>query len=190
MLTAGPGVTNGISGLTSAYFNGAPVIVRRRAGAAVPLGRGQPAGDRPRADRRAITKNAATVTATDDLGRAVRDAALTALTPHRGPVFLDLPLDVMFSTGVAELPQRVASTPIEPDPEDVAEAAALLAAAQRPVLIAGSDVYAGDAVARASGGRGGAADPGLHQRHGPGQPAAEHPLAFTKARRAALRAPT
>src|SRR5262245_49090991 len=27
VLTAGPGVTNGISGLTSAYFNGAPVVV-------------------------------------------------------------------------------------------------------------------------------------------------------------------
>ena len=36
---------------------------------------------------------------------------------------------------------------IEPDPDEVAKAAALLAGAQRPVIIAGSDVYAGDAVA-------------------------------------------
>ena len=80
--------------------------------------------------------------------RARSVAALTAaLTPHRGPVFLDLPLDVIFSAGDAELPEAPPAAPVEPDPEDVAKAAALLAAAQRPVIIAGSDVYAGDAVA-------------------------------------------
>ncbi len=52
VLTAGPGVTNGISGLTSAYFNGAPGGRPRRAGTPVPLGRRQPAGDRPPAARR------------------------------------------------------------------------------------------------------------------------------------------
>src|ERR1700712_679900 len=41
VLTAGPGVTNGISGVTSAFFNASPVLVLG--------GRGQPAGDRPRA---------------------------------------------------------------------------------------------------------------------------------------------
>ncbi len=63
----------------------------------VPLGCRQPAGDRPRAAGSAITKKAATVTATDDIPGVLRDAALTALSPHRGPVFLDLPLEVVFS---------------------------------------------------------------------------------------------
>ena len=49
VLTAGPGVTNGISGLTSAYFNALPVVVLGGPGAGVPLGLGQPAGDGPRA---------------------------------------------------------------------------------------------------------------------------------------------
>src|SRR5262245_61311502 len=145
VLTAGPGVTNGISGLTSAYFNGAPVIVL---GGRAPQFRWG-AGSLQEIDHvplvAAITKHAATVTATDEVHTALRDAALIALTAHRGPVFLDLPLDVVFSFGQADPASAEAGTSVpvlEPDPDDVARAAALLAAAERPVIIAGSDVYA------------------------------------------------
>jgi acetolactate synthase-1/2/3 large subunit len=131
-LTAGPGVTNGISGITSAYFNGAPVIVL---GGRAPQFRWG-AGSLQEIDHiplvSAVTKKAATVTATDDVAGALRDAALTALTPHRGPVFLDLPLDVIFSHGSGSLPADTAVDPIEPDPDEVSKAAALLAAAERP----------------------------------------------------------
>ncbi len=53
VLTAGPGVTNGISGLTSAWFNGAPVLVLGGPGPRLPVGIRQPAGDRPRTAGRA-----------------------------------------------------------------------------------------------------------------------------------------
>src|SRR5215467_2227418 len=100
-LTAGPGVTNGISGVTSASFNGAPVIVL---GGRVPQYRWG-AGALQEIEHvpilAFITKRSATVTAPDDIGAAVRDAAITALTPHRGPVFLDLPFDVVFANGTA-----------------------------------------------------------------------------------------
>ena len=51
-LTAGPGVTNGVSAMTAARMNGSPMVVDRRAGAAAALGRRVAAGARPRADRR------------------------------------------------------------------------------------------------------------------------------------------
>ena len=84
----------------------------------------------------AVTKKAATVTSTDGVAAALHDAALTALTPHRGPVFLDLPLDVVFSFGEASLPDSTAPVVIEPDPADVAKAAALLAG---PRIMASED---------------------------------------------------
>jgi len=187
VLTAGPGVTNGVSGLTSAYFNGAPVIV---VGGRAPQFRWG-AGSLQEIDHvplvTAITKKAATVTTTDDVASALHDAALTALTPHRGPVFLDLPLDVVFGLGEALLPPEPAVDAIEPDPDDVTKAAALLARAQRPVIIAGSDVYAGDAVAALREAAEVLHIPVFTNGMGRGSLPPEHPLAFSKARRGAFR---
>src|SRR5215468_2154049 len=88
VLTAGPGGTNGISGITSAHFNGAPVVVL---GGRAPQFRWG-AGSLQEIDHlpivAAVTKQASTITSTADVGTAVHAAALTALTPHRGPVFL------------------------------------------------------------------------------------------------------
>jgi acetolactate synthase-1/2/3 large subunit len=186
VLTAGPGVTNGVSGLTSAHFNGAPVIVL---GGRAPQFRWG-AGSLQEIDHiplvASITKKAATVTATDDIAGALRDAAVTALSPHRGPVFLDLPLDVIFSFGEAVLPADNAVPIVDPDPEDVARAAALLAAAERPVIIAGSDVYAGDAVAALREAAEALQIPVFTNGMGRGSLPPEHPLSFAKARRAAF----
>jgi acetolactate synthase-1/2/3 large subunit len=187
VLTAGPGVTNGISGITSAHFNAAPVMV---------LGGRAPdfrwgAGSLQEMDHvplvSAITKHAATVHAIEDVARATHEAAVAALTPHRGPVFLDLPLDVVFNTGEAPLPGGAGVPPNEPDPDEVAKAAALLAAAQRPVIIAGSDVYAGDAVAALREAAEALQIPVFTNGMGRGSLPPNHPLAFTKARRAAFK---
>jgi acetolactate synthase-1/2/3 large subunit len=187
VLTAGPGVTNGISGLTSAYFNGAPVIV---IGGRAPQFRWG-AGSLQEIDHvplvSTVTKKAATVASTDDVAAALHSAAVMALTPHRGPVFLDLPLDVVFNFGAGTLPASTAVDVIEPDPEDVAKAAALLAGATRPVIIAGSDVYAGDAIAALREAAEALRVPVFTNGMGRGSLPPEHPLAFAKARRAALR---
>src|SRR5438876_2802052 len=103
VLTAGPGVTNGISGMTSALFNGAPVVVL---GGRAPQFRWG-SGSLQEIDHlpivRAVTKHAETVFAAEDVAERVRAAVLIALAPHRGPVFLDLPLEVVFSQAGADL---------------------------------------------------------------------------------------
>jgi acetolactate synthase-1/2/3 large subunit len=186
VLTAGPGVTNGVSAITSAYFNGAPVVVL---GGRAPLFRWG-AGSLQEIDHvpliAPVTKHAATVNAADDLTEALHAAARTALSPHRGPVFLDLPLDVVFNTGTGTVPADSTVDIVEPDPEDIFKAAALLAAAQRPVIIAGSDVYAGDATAALREAAESLQIPVFTNGMGRGSLPAGHPLAFTKARRAAL----
>ena len=185
VLTAGPGVTNGVSGITSAFFNAAPVLVL---GGRAPQFRWG-SGSLQEMDHvpivASITKHASTILATDDVPSAVATALTAALTPHRGPAFLDLPLEVIFGSGEAVIPVPAVPT-IEPDPEDVAKAAALIAGAQQPVIIAGSDVYAGDAIAELREAAEAMDVPVFANGMGRGALPPDHPLAFAKARRAAL----
>ena len=187
VLTAGPGVTNGISGLTSAHFNASPVMVIGGRAPAMRWG----AGSLQELDHvplvAPVTKHAATVLHTDEIPGAVRAALGSALTPHRGPVFLDLPLEIVFSHGEADAPGAPDVAVIEPDPDEVARAARLIAEAQRPVIIAGSDVYAGDAVAALREAAETLRVPVIANGMGRGALPPTHPLAFAKARRAALR---
>src|SRR5690349_2119523 len=186
VLTAGPGVTNGISGMTSALFNGAPIVV---IGGRAPQFRWG-SGSLQELDHlpivRAVTKHAETVVSTDDVAERVQQAALAALTPHRGPVFLNLPIEVIFSQGEAKLTETPAVPVMDIDPEETARAAALLAGAQRPVIIAGSDVYAGDATAALREAAEALRIPVFANGMGRGTLPPEHPLAFARARRAAL----
>ncbi|MFV2096794.1 acetolactate synthase [Micromonospora sp. LOL_014] len=185
-LTAGPGVTNGISGLTSAFFNAAPVLVLGGRAPAFRWGSGslQEIDHVPLVAP--VTKHAATVAATDDVPAAVGAALSAALTPHRGPAFLDLPLEVVFSTAEVTTPTADAVPVVEPDPDEVARAARLIAAADRPVIVAGSDVYAGDAVAALREAAEALQVPVFTNGMGRGSLPPGHPLAFTKARRVAF----
>ncbi len=187
VLTAGPGVTNGISGLTSAFFNASPVLVLGGRAPAFRWG----AGSLQEIDHvplvAPVTKHAATVGATEELPQAVVNALGAALTPHRGPVFLDLPLEVIFSVAEADLPEAPAIPLTEPDPDELAKAARLIAAADRPVIIAGSDVYAGNAVEALRVAAEALGVPVFTNGMGRGSLPPGHPLAFAKARRTALR---
>jgi acetolactate synthase-1/2/3 large subunit len=186
VLTAGPGVTNGISGLTSASFNGSPVVV---IGGRAPQFRWG-AGSLQEMDHlplvRPVTKHAETIFSTEEIPERVRAAVTAALTAHRGPVFLDLPLEVIFSRAEVSRPGAPEIPVAEPDPDEVAKAAALLAGARTPVLIAGSDVYAGDAVAALREAAEALRVPVFANGMGRGVLPPEHPLAFARARKAAL----
>jgi len=141
VLTAGPGITNGMSALTSAHFNGAPVVV---VGGRAPLERWG-SGSLQELDHvpivASVTKSASTVTDPADAAKAVHEAVVTALTPHRGPVFVDVPMDILFASASAEIAEAGTPRGAEPDADAVAAATALIAGAQRPAIIAGSDVY-------------------------------------------------
>ena len=140
-LTAGPGITNGLSAVTTAMFNGSPLIVLGGRAGQARWGRGalQELDHVPIV--RPITKWATTVPATADIAKVVSEAAATAMTPHRGPVFVDFPIDVLYGTADADLTPPAPIGGEEPDPDLVAAAAALIRRAARPCLVAGSDVY-------------------------------------------------
>jgi acetolactate synthase-1/2/3 large subunit len=186
VLTAGPGVTNGISGLTSAFFNASPVLVL---GGRAPQFRWG-SGSLQEFDHvplvAPITKYAGTVTDTDSIPGEVIAALTSALTAHRGPAFLDLPLEVVFSTGEAAAPGEPAVPVLEADPDEVSRAATLLAGAERPVIIAGSDVWGGNAIAELRAAAEALQVPVFTNGMGRGALPPSHPLAFAKARRPAL----
>lgn len=82
-----------------------------------------------------------------DLPRAIHRAVKTALAPPTGPVFLSLPGDILTDSAELDLgrPSRVAPG-IRGDAKAIGQAAALLARAQRPLIIAGDAVPQGNAL--------------------------------------------
>ena len=188
-LTAGPGVTNGISAITSAWLNGTPVFV---VGGRAPAGRwGQ--GSLQELDHvplvAPITKYAATAFSADDVPGAFDHALRAARTPRRGPTFVDVPLDRWGPTD-AEVTAPVGPAEVAgafPDPDAIARVSELLVASERPVLLIGGDVYwaGGETEARALVEA--VTLPAFANDMGRGVLAADHPLCFSRARSVAFR---
>ena len=144
VLTAGPGVTNGVSAITTAHFNAAPVLVIGGRAPAFRWGSGalQELDHPPLLAP--VTKHAGTVGEVGDIARSVDDALRIAQWPHRGPVFLDVPMDQLFSrtTLPADVVVGPDETRTEPRPDELVAIGDLLARSERPVLVLGSDVWA------------------------------------------------
>ena len=145
-LTAGPGVTNGMSAIASASQNRSPMLVL--GGRAPQFRWGQ--GSLQEIDHvpfvRPLVKLAATAQETAEIPALVDEAMRTAITPHSGPVFLDFPLDYVF--GEAGEPEPAAPLP-EPwrgpgaDGREIERVAVSLRDAERPVIMAGAGLYWG-----------------------------------------------
>ena len=143
VLTAGPGVTNGVSPIAQASFSGSPLVV---VGGRAPAGRWG-SGSLQELDHppilETITKSATTARTVGDIAPTMDEAFGLAGSAHRGPTFVDVPMDEFFNQAPSGTPSAGNTTPrIDPDPDDVARIAELLATAKRPVLILGTDVWA------------------------------------------------
>ncbi|MGZ8212525.1 MAG: thiamine pyrophosphate-binding protein [Burkholderiales bacterium] len=150
LTTSGPATINLISGIALAYKGRAPVIVI--------------AGDVSRSflDRegnqsfdlvslfKPVTRLAKHVHKTDRVVEAIHDAFRTALSGPRGPVMLNIPRDLLDHETIDYQPRspgryRPTGQRVRGDDESVREAAALLAKAERPLLLAGSGVIDSEA---------------------------------------------
>jgi acetolactate synthase-1/2/3 large subunit len=142
-LTAGPGVTNGMSAMGSAQANHSPMVVL--GGRAPALRWGQ--GSLQEIDHvpfvRPLTKLAATAGGTAEIAGLTDLAFEAALAPHGGPAFVDFPLDYVFM----EAPEQVAAakdpSPARASGTAIERAGELLREAERPVIMAGTDLYWG-----------------------------------------------
>ena len=140
----GPGATNLVTGLAQAKAAYSPVV--SIAGA---LSSGHLYRDAfQEVDQQAlftpITKKTWTVPSTDRVPEIFREAFRTALTPRCGPVQVNLPRDVL--SGQAEFtapppPQHYRNMSLpQASSDDISTAAAMLAGAERPVIIAGGGI--------------------------------------------------
>jgi acetolactate synthase-1/2/3 large subunit len=188
VVTAGPGVTNSVSAVTGAWFNGAPLVLL--GGRAPDYRWGQ--GALQELDHvpllAPVTKRAWTEHAAAGVAGSVDEAFRLALTPHRGPVFCDFPLEAIYGEGLAELAPDAGLLPAAPPPDaaDVAAIAALLRQARRPVLVLGSDVWLGGAETAALAGAESLRLPTITNGQGRGVLPRGHSLLVTRARSVAL----
>src|SRR4051812_8015595 len=145
-ITAGPGVTNAMSALAGAQQSHSPMLVLGGRAPAMRWGQGSLQEIDHVPFVRPVTKLAATAESTAEIPGLVDEALATAVRAHSGPTFLDFPLDLVFSE--AEEPEPVSALPdpaAGPEPEGaaLARAVALLRDAERPVVMAGSNLYWG-----------------------------------------------
>ncbi|MGH3383507.1 MAG: acetolactate synthase [Nocardioidaceae bacterium] len=142
VLTAGPGVTNGVSALAQAQFSGAPLLA---IGGRAPSTRWG-SGSLQELDHppilAGVTKLAGTVHQVVDVADRVDEALRAAGSAHRGPAFLDVPMDQFFSRAEVVLPTVGEAPRRQPDADAIADVAELIVRAERPVLVLGTDVWA------------------------------------------------
>ena len=138
-LTAGCGVTNGMSAIASAQADGVPLV--SFGGRAPEMRWG--AGSLQEIDHlpfvSPLVKSAHTVRHPAKIARITAEAIDTAAEPPLGPTFVDYPLDVVFSEAEPEVPDPPAVPDLVADGAE--EAAKLLAEAERPAIMAGTNLY-------------------------------------------------
>ena len=190
VVTAGPGVTDAVTGIANAYSARSPVLL---IGGAAPLGlRGLGALQETEQVGllRPITKGAWSVAETRQIPEVLTAAIRTALTGRPGPVFVEIPVDLlmtMIEDRLAPIPTRYVHRERQAgDPDAIARLVALLAGAKRPVVMAGGGVYWDDAAKDLQGFAEGAGLPVFMNGAGRGCLPSDHPLVFSQARGMAL----
>ncbi|WP_458210387.1 thiamine pyrophosphate-binding protein [Haladaptatus sp. NG-SE-30] len=150
----GPGATNTVTGVATAYVDSIPMVVFTGAPQTHEYGQGilqeidrQKPGDFPSV-MEPVTKQSFVVDDVERLPRILRRAFQIAMEGRPGPVHVDVPMDVQGAAADVEIPDpaswRSHSRP-GGDPEKVADAADLLAEADRPVLVPGGGTMLAEA---------------------------------------------
>ena len=190
IVTAGPGVTDAVTGVANAYAARSPLLL---IGGAAPLGlRGLGALQEMEqvALLRPITKGSWSVAETRQIPEVLTTAIRVALSGRPGPVFVEIPVDLLLTSiedRLAPIPtDYVHRTPAAGDPTAIERIAQLLAGASRPVIMAGSGVYWDDAAVELATFAERTGVPVFMNGAGRGCLPADHRLAFAQARGFAL----
>lgn len=189
VLTAGPGVTNGVSAIAQAKFAGSPMVV---VGGRAPNNRWG-TGALQEIDHlpivESVSKHARTLPTADEVAAGFHDAFTAARSAHRGPAYVDVPMDEFFNVGSGVVPVvgQDAGRGAAPDTDAIDRIAGLLASAARPVVILGTDVWADRAEEAALRFVESTGVPAITNGMGRGVVPGGHELLVTKARGAALK---
>ena len=142
-VTAGPGFTDGLTGIANAFYANSPILVFSGKNPIFEFEMGSLQEMDQVTIARSITKWAKTCFDTRHLADYTTAALRHALSGRTGPAFMDIPLDVQFNSwppGV-EVPEHYRTTAKpQGDPDLVKQAARLLKEAEHPVIFAGAGV--------------------------------------------------
>ena len=145
LVTSGPGATNAVTGIVDALMDSIPMVVITGQVATHLIGTDAFQECDTVGITRSITKQNYLVKSVEELPRILHEAFHIATSGRPGPVVIDIPKDVQFSKGAYQGPGAVKhnheySPRTKGDAGKVAEAAAMIAGARKPILYTGGGV--------------------------------------------------
>ena len=144
--TSGPGATNLVTGIATAYMDSIPMVaITGNVGRAL-LGKSSFQEVDIAEIVKPVTKKSFQVAAMEELAPTIRKAFQIAGSGRKGPVLIDVPKDITAMKTEYTKQQPLPYEPIaEPKSEDIDEVVKLLENCQRPVIYAGGGVISGNA---------------------------------------------
>lgn len=144
LVTSGPGATNLVTGLATAYYDSVPLVCFTGQVSRHLIGNDAFQEVDIVGITRSITKYGVTVRNREDLGRIIKEAFYIARTGRPGPVLVDLPKDVMGELGNAEYPKEVNIRGYKPNTHvhvgQLKRAIKMLSKAKKPLFLAGGGI--------------------------------------------------
>jgi acetolactate synthase I/II/III large subunit len=144
LVTSGPGATNAVTGLTDALMDSIPIVCLTGQVPTHLIGNDAFQEADTTGITRSCTKHNYLVKDVNQLSRIMHEAFYVARSGRPGPVVVDLPKDILFAPGTYTEPQKVVHKTYrpqtQPDPARIAEAAALIAGAKKPIIYGGGGI--------------------------------------------------
>ncbi|MBI4977861.1 MAG: biosynthetic-type acetolactate synthase large subunit [Spirochaetes bacterium] len=144
LATSGPGATNLVTGIANAYMDSIPMVAITGQVATMMIGNDAFQEADLTGITRTITKHNYLVRDVKDLPRILKEAFYIARTGRPGPVLVDMPADVVKAALTQEYPETVDIRSYKPNykghPRQIKQAAAMIMAAKRPVIMGGAGV--------------------------------------------------
>lgn len=141
LVTSGPGATNTVTGIATAYMDSSPVIVFTGQVPTALIGNDAFQEADVVGITRPCTKHNYLVKSTQDLARVIKEAFYIATTGRPGPILIDIPKDVIVGEAEFEYPDRVSRRGYHPNvkghPAQIKKAVEAIKRAERPVIYGG-----------------------------------------------------
>ncbi len=149
LVTSGPGATNTVTGIATAYMDSVPMVVLTGQVPSALIGNDAFQEADIIGITRPITKHSYLVQKTEDLAQVIAEAFHLASTGKPGPVLIDLPKDILVSKAEYECKECVQirgyNPTIKGHSKQINKAMKLLSEAERPLLYVGGGVVLADA---------------------------------------------
>ena len=151
LVTSGPGATNAITGIATAYMDSIPLVVISGQVASHLIGTDAFQETDMMGISRPIVKHSFLIQSPEEIPEVVKKAFIIAKTGKPGPVVIDVPKDMTDPNHLfdyqypKDIKMRSYSAPSEEEESNIDEAVSLLEKAKKPVLYAGGGIIQGNA---------------------------------------------